>query len=124
VKRDGKWLRPIKFLGFTYEGVSRFDPLVYVWVILFGLLLDLSFETGFLMTALAVLVFSECPDTRPCIRASTRKGAVLEFTKDKAFLAWLLRDLAHLELSGSARGLKHSMSLEDWLRSNWLLFNN
>jgi len=30
VKRDGKWLRPLKFLGMEYVGVNRIDPIVWL----------------------------------------------------------------------------------------------
>jgi len=57
VKKDGKWLKPLKFLGMEYDGVKN------------------------------------------TFRASTRKGATLEFTSKEDFFLQLEKELLKLPIS-------------------------
>jgi len=117
VKRDGRFLRPLSFLGFTYEDQPYMDPLSKVAVVVMAFLLDGVLGTFLALTLSAMLLIWVLPDSRPRIRASTRAGATVEFDEPRAFLAWLLRGVAAVE--GSAgKGYKMSTPLWEYLRLN------
>jgi len=110
VKRNGVFLRPLRFLGFTYEDQPYMDPLSKVAIVVMAFLVDGILGTFLALTLSTMLFLWSLPQWRPRIRASTRKGATLEFDEPRAFLAWLLRGVAAVE--GSAgRGYKMSPPL-------------
>lgn len=130
VKRNNVWLKDLKFVGFTYSPPSKWDlnwDTVGIPSILF-LLIDFL-TVGFPLWSLVwllILMKGEKTRCREIFRASTRKGATLEFTHRESFLAYL-NNARTLLLNSSAGGVLGGQNLREWLQSRsvkWLKLLN
>jgi hypothetical protein len=123
IKKDGVWLKDLKFLGMRYVPEKKYVPfkeMLIIWCLLVMLDVLIGWPIFSMVMLLAVIRPQEWTD-HAYFEASTRNGSTLKFTDKEAFALWLQRARDNIiENDYTERMSGDGNSLEKWLEENWL----